>query len=240
MYDSDADKDKKRRVSVPEKNRWVIRRDGRNNMIKVEGVSKKYDDEWVLRNVNAEFCAGKIHGIVGMNGSGKTMLFKCICGFVRPDSGRVLVNGRQIGKDVDFPEDTGFIIETPGFLPDDTAYQNLKMLADVKRKIGGEDIKKTLEKVGLDPVSKKPVKKYSLGMRERLGIAQAIMESPKLLVLDEPFNGLDKKGVAEVYEILKELKGKGTTILLASHNEMDIQTLCDEIYEMELGVLSKI
>ena len=209
-------------------------------MILVKDVSKKYEDEWVLKNVNVEFESGKIHGIVGMNGSGKTMLFKCICGFVRPDSGCVYVNGKRIGKDIDFPEDTGFIIETPGFLPDYTGFQNLKMLADVNRKIGAEEIKRTVERVGLDPYSKKQVKKYSLGMRERLGIAQAIMEAPKLLILDEPFNGLDKKGVEEVYGILQELKRQGTTILLASHNEMDIQTLCDDICEMELGVLSKL
>lgn len=209
-------------------------------MIQVKDVSKKYEDEWVLKNVNIEFEAGKIHGIVGMNGSGKTMLFKCICGFVRPTSGCVCVNGKQVGKDIDFPEDIGVIIETPGFLPDYTGFQNLKMLASVNRKICAEDIKRVLERVGLDPSSKKLVKKYSLGMRERLGIAQAIMETPKLLVLDEPFNGLDKKGVGEVYGILRELKKQGTTILLASHNEMDIQTLCDEIYEMELGVLLKL
>ena len=209
-------------------------------MIEVRDVSKQYEDELVLNHVNAEFEAGKIHGIVGMNGSGKTMLFKCICGFVRPDSGCVCVNGKQIGKDIDFPEDTGFIIETPGFLPDYTGFRNLKMLADVNGKIGPEEIKRTLKRVGLDPDSKKPVKKYSLGMRERLGIAQAIMEEPKLLVLDEPFNGLDKRGVGEVYVILQELKVQGITILLTSHNEMDIRTLCDEIYEMELGVLSKL
>lgn len=209
-------------------------------MIQVENVSKKYDDEWVLKNVTAEFQAGRIHGIIGRNGSGKTMLFKCICGFVQPDCGHVCVNGRQIGKDVDFPEETGFIIETPGFLPEETGYQNLKMLADIRRKADAEQIRKIMIKTGLDPDSKKQVKKYSLGMRERLGIAQAIMENPRLLILDEPFNGLDKKGVVEVYLILKELKAQGVTILLASHNERDIEVLCDEIYEMEMGILTKV
>lgn len=218
----------------------TVKERGENTVVQVKDVSKKYGDEWVLKHVNAEFADGKICGIVGMNGSGKTMLFKCICGFVMPDSGWVRVNGKEIGKDVDFPEDTGFLIETPGFLPDYTGFQNLKMLAEVNRKIGGEEIRRTLERVGLDPDSKKPVKKYSLGMRERLGIAQAIMETPKLLVLDEPFNGLDKKGVKEVYGILREMQARGAAILLASHNETDIQTLCDEIYEMELGVLSKL
>lgn len=209
-------------------------------MIQVENVSKKYDDEWVLKNVTAEFQAGRIHGIIGRNGSGKTMLFKCICGFVQPDCGHVCVNGRQIGKDVDFPEETGFIIETPGFLPEETGYRNLKMLADIRRKTDAEQIRKIMIKTGLDPDSKKQVKKYSLGMRERLGIAQAIMENPRLLILDEPFNGLDKSGVMEVYSILKELRAQGTTILLASHNEKDIDVLCDEIYEMEMGILTKV
>ena len=127
----------------------------------VEEAHKNQIKKFECENVNVEFESGKIHGIVGMNGSGKTMLFKCICGFVRPDSGCVYVNGKRIGKDIDFPEDTGFIIETPGFLPDYTGFQNLKMLADVNRKIGAEEIKRTLERVGLDPYSKKQVKKYS-------------------------------------------------------------------------------
>ncbi len=209
-------------------------------MIQIENVSKKYDDEWVLKNVTAEFQAGRIHGIIGRNGSGKTMLFKCICGFVQPDCGHVCVNGRQIGKDIDFPEETGIIIETPGFLPEETGYRNLKMLADIRRKADEEQIRKIMIKTGLDPDSKKQVKKYSLGMRERLGIAQTIMENPRLLILDEPFNGLDKKGIVEVYLILKELKAQGVTILLASHNERDMEVLCDEIYEMEMGTLTKV
>ena len=209
-------------------------------MIQIENVSKKYDDEWVLKNVTAEFQAGRIHGIIGRNGSGKTMLFKCICGFVQPDCGHVCVNGRQIGKDIDFPEETGIIIETPGFLPEETGYRNLKMLADIRRKADEEQIRKIMIKTGLDPDSKKQVKKYSLGMRERLGIAQTIMENTRLLILVEPFNGLDKKGIVEVYLILKELKAQGVTILLASHNERDMEVLCDEIYEMEMGTLTKV
>ena len=209
-------------------------------MIQIENVSKKYDDEWVLKNVTAEFQAGRIHGIIGRNGSGKTMLFKCICGFVQPDCGHVCVNGRQIGKDIDFPEETGIIIETPGFLPEETGYRNLKMLADIRRKADEEQIRKIMIKTGLDPDSKQQVKKYSLAMRERLGIVQTIMENPRLLILDEPFNGLDKKGIVEVYLILKELKAQGVTILLASHNERDMEVLCDEIYEMEMGTLTKV
>lgn len=206
----------------------------------IQNVNKFFEEEQILKNINAEFEEGKIYGIVGMNGSGKTVLFKCICGFLHPTSGSIWVNGEKIGKDTDFPKDTGFIIETPGFLTEYTGFQNLKMLADVRGKIGTKEIVDTLKKVGLDPDSKKIVKKYSLGMRERLGIAQAIMENPAILILDEPFNGLDKKGVKEVYHILSELKEEGKTILLASHNEQDILTLCDETYEMELGVLSKI
>lgn len=208
--------------------------------IVIQNVNKFFEEEQILKNINAEFEEGKIYGIVGMNGSGKTVLFKCICGFLHPTSGNIWVNGEKIGTDTDFPQNTGFIIETPGFLTEYTGFQNLKMLADVRGKIGTKEIVDTLKKVGLDPASKKIVKKYSLGMRERLGIAQAIMENPEILILDEPFNGLDKKGVKEVYHILSGLKEEGKTILLASHNEQDILTLCDETYEMELGVLSKI
>ena len=165
---------------------------------------------------------------------------KCICGFVKPTEGTVRVDGKQIGKDCDFPENVGIIIETPGFIPYYSGYRNLKLLADLNKKIDGDKIKETMKQVGLDPNLKRHVKKYSLGMRQRLGLAQAIMENPDLLILDEPMNGLDKEGVADMRKYLLELKEQGKTILIASHSSEDIEILCDTVCEMDKGVLSKI
>ena len=203
--------------------------------VRVEQVTKTYGKDTVLDGVSVNFEAGKIHGIIGRNGSGKTMLFKTICGFVRPTSGRVLVDGKQVGKDVDFPQDLGLIIETPGFLPYYSGYKNLKILASLRNRIKDEEIRGAMERVGLDPKLKKSVRKYSLGMNQRLGIAQAIMEGPSLLVLDEPMNGLDNQGVQDMRELFKELREEGKTILLASHNREDIETLCDTVMEMDHG-----
>jgi ABC-2 type transport system ATP-binding protein len=196
-----------------------------NVAISVQNVSKRFGEEMVLNDVSHDFEEGKIHGIVGNNGSGKTVLMKCICGFLIPTKGRVLVNYKKVGKDCDFPEDIGLIIETPGFLPGLTGMKNLQILASLKRKINDDTIRKTIERVGLDPHTKKPVGKYSLGMRQRLGIAQAIMENPSILILDEPLNGLDKSGVAEMRGLIKGLRDQGKTVLLASHNQMDIDEL---------------
>ena len=161
----------------------------------VEHVYKSFGKEHVLKNVSLTIPPGRIFGVVGNNGSGKTVLMKCICGFMKPDSGNIVVNGEQVGKDCDFPDGLGVIIETPGFLPNLSGFQNLKILASLKARIGKEEIRNTLERVGLNPGMRKPVAKYSLGMRQRLGIAQAIMENPEVLILDEPFNGLDKNSV---------------------------------------------
>lgn len=206
----------------------------------VQNVSKDFGQERVLKNVSRSFERGKIHGIVGNNGSGKTVLMKCICGFLLPTEGTVTVNGKRVGIDVDFPPDLGIIIETPGFLPNLTGIKNLEILASLKKKIGLEEITATIRRVGLDPNMKKPITKYSLGMRQRLGIAQAIMEDPALLILDEPFNGLDKYGVAEMRKLIKGLKAEGKTILLASHNQGDIDELCDTVCEMDAGVMRMI
>jgi ABC-2 type transport system ATP-binding protein len=208
--------------------------------ISVQSVSKEFNGETVLRDVSCDFEPGKIHGIVGNNGSGKTVLMKCICGFLIPDSGRVIIDGKHVGKDMDFPEDMGIIIETPGFLPHLTGSKNLEILASLNRRIGLFEIIDTIRRVGLDPAMKKPVGKYSLGMRQRLGIAQAIMENPKLLILDEPLNGLDKNGVMEMRSLIKGLKAEGKTILLASHNQVDIDELCDTVCEMDAGVMTMI
>lgn len=200
--------------------------------IKVIEVYKSFGKEQVLNGVSFTIPEGNIFGVVGNNGSGKTVLMKCICGFMKCDRGRILVDGRQVGKEVDFPDRLGVIIETPGFIPNLSGYKNLKILASLKGRIGKKEIQETIERVGLDPDMKKPVAKYSLGMRQRLGIAQAIMEDPGVLVLDEPFNGLDRYGVVEIRTLLKELKADGKSILLASHNAQDIEELCDDVLDL--------
>lgn len=207
------------------------------NCIEVQNVVKRFRDQVVLKNVSISFEKGKIHGIVGRNGSGKTVLFKCICGLMHPEEGVILVNGKRVGRDVDMPKDIGAIIEAPGFLPNYSGYKNLRFLANIRRKIGKEEILNVLKTVGLDPESRKHVGKYSLGMRQRLGIAQAIMEDPEILILDEPMNGLDNAGVQDIRALLLELKAQGKTILLASHNHEDIAALCDTVHEMDGGVL---
>jgi len=205
--------------------------------IEVQNVVKRFRDQVVLKNVSISFEKGQIHGIVGRNGSGKTVLFKCICGLMHPEEGVIFVNGKRVGRDVDMPEDIGAIIEAPGFLPNYSGYKNLRFLANIRRKIGKEEILNVLKTVGLDPESRKHVGKYSLGMRQRLGIAQAIMEDPEILILDEPMNGLDNAGVQDIRALLLELKAQGKTILLASHNHEDIAALCDTVHEMDGGVL---
>lgn len=207
--------------------------DKENTGILVEHVSKSFGKERILTDVNLVVPKGCIYGVVGNNGSGKTVLMKCICGFLRPEEGKIFVNRQQVGKDCDFPDNLGIIIETPGFLPNQSGYRNLKILADLRARIGKKEIMETLGRVGLLDSLKKPVSKYSLGMRQRLGIAQAIMEDPSVLILDEPFNGLDRTGTAQMRRLLKDLKAQGKAILLASHNAQDIEELCDDVHEME-------
>ena len=202
--------------------------------IEVEHVYKSFGKEHVLKNISFKIPSGSIYGVVGNNGSGKTVLMKCICGFMKCDRGRIVVNGRRVGKEVDFPDRLGVIIETPGFIPNLSGYKNLKILAALKGRIGKTEIRETIRRVGLDPDMRKPVAKYSLGMRQRLGIAQAIMENPSVLVLDEPLNGLDRYGVVEIRSLLKELKADGKSILLASHNAQDIEELCDHVQDLML------
>jgi ABC-2 type transport system ATP-binding protein len=168
------------------------------------------------------------------------MLMKCISGFIRPTDGVITINGKVVTKKDDFPENMGLILETPGFLPYASGYRNLALLAELNGKITSTQIRDTMRLVGLDPDLKLHVSKYSLGMRQRLGIAQAIMEDPELLILDEPFNGLDRQGVEEMRNLLLQLKTQGKTILLASHNGEDIDLLCDHVFRMEQGVLTKV
>lgn len=204
-------------------------------MIQVNGVTKLYGKETVLDNITVTFNSGLIHGLVGTNGCGKTTLMRCICGFVKPTRGEIRVAGKRIGKDADFAPRTGIIIEAPGFLPQFTGLRNLLVLADISHGADIERAREVIRLVGLDPEMKKPVGKYSLGMRQRLSIAQAIMENPDFLILDEPFNGMDKQCVADMHVLLKQWKGEGKTILLASHNSADIAQACDFVYEMQDG-----
>lgn len=208
------------------------------NIITVNNVSKHFKEGTALDHVTVAFEKGKIHGIVGRNGSGKTMLFKCICGLVAPSEGEIMVSGKRIGKDTDIPDNIGIIIEAPSFLPNYSGYDNLRLLASINGKIKKDEIHAAITRVGLDPDSRKHVRKYSMGMRQRLGIAQAIMEDPEILILDEPMNGLDNAGVKEIREILKGLRNEGKTILLASHNSEDIEELCDTVCEMDAGILT--
>ena len=205
-------------------------------IVKLDSVSKSFKKDSVLTDVSVEFEQGKIYGIVGKNGAGKTVLFKVIAGFLRPTSGHVYVKDKEIGVNSDFAEDIGLIIETPGFLSQYSAYKNLEYLASIRNKITEKEIREAIRLVGLDDKSKKKGGKFSLGMRQRLGIAQAIMENPELIILDEPMNGLDKNGIAIVKDLLRKLKEEGKTIIMASHYAEDME-ICDEVFEMEDGKL---
>ena len=210
------------------------------SVIEVKNVVKKWGNNTVLKSVDLEVNKSEIVGIIGHNGSGKTVLMKCICGFITPDSGEISVSGKRVGKDIDIPKNIGLIIETPGFLPNFSGFSNLWQLAKIRSKISKDDIRSVMKTVGLDPNEKKHVGKYSLGMRQRLGIAQAIMENPDILILDEPMNGLDKNGVADIRELLLKLKDEGKAMIVASHNSVDIDILCDRVFEIDKGVLSQV
>lgn len=207
-------------------------------MICVEHVSLEVKKHKILNDISLQIHPGEIVGLVGCNGSGKTVLMKCICGFFTTYTGTITIGGQQLGKEIDFPQNIGLMIETPGFIPYYSGYKNLKVLASLRGLIGEAEIKKSIEMVGLDPESALPVRKYSLGMRQRLGIAQALMENPPILVLDEALNGLDKEMSAVVRNALLEEKKQGKTILISSHNAYDIEVLCDRVYEIEHGSIS--
>lgn len=206
----------------------------------VENVTKVFGEQDALKNVSAKFGMGKIYGIVGRHGSGKTVLLKCICGLLHPTAGTVTVNGKIVGKDVDYPENIGFIIETPGFLPRYSGLKNLKYLASIRGRVKEGEIRKYMGLAGLNPDDKKRVGNYSLGMKQRLGIAQALMENPDILILDEPMNALDSNGVEDIRMVLLKMKENGKLIIIASHVRDDIDILCDEVHGMEGGILKKI
>ena len=208
-------------------------------LVEVDHAVKKFKEVTALSDVSVQFEEGKIHGVIGRNGSGKTVLFKCICGFLAPTSGRILVAGQPVKPSA--AQDIGVIIEDPGFIGSMNAFQNLRLLASIRRTVSDDEIRTVIERVGLNPKSRQHVSKFSLGMRHRLGIAQAIMEKPRLLVLDEPMNGLDRQGVEDMRALLRTLcREEGVTILMSSHYAEDIEALCDTVCEMDCGKLSKI
>ena len=210
-----------------------------SDYIQLTNISKTFGKQTVLQPLTMGFEEGMIHGIIGRNGSGKTVLMKMILGILQPTTGTVIVGDKRIGKDVDFPESAGAIIETIEFIPYMSAYQNLADIAAMRGKLSKTQIKEVLEMVGLGNVGRKHVSKFSMGMRQRLAIAQAVMESPKLLILDEPMNGMDEKGVEEMRRLILARKAAGTTIILSSHNIEDIRILCDQVYRIDAGVVMR-
>ena len=210
-----------------------------NHIIEVINVYKSFKNIEVLHDVSLQVDAGSICGIIGRNGSGKTVLFKCICGFLQTDRGEIQIEGKAVGKDKSTLSNLGIIIESPGFLRHYSGYKNLEFLMGLNGKADREKINAVLDLVGLAEQKNKKVGKYSMGMRQRLGIAQAIMEEQNILILDEPMNGLDNQGVEDIRKLLLKLKEKGTAILLASHNQEDIRQLCDFVYEMDSGRIQR-
>ncbi len=207
-----------------------------NRTIRIHHVYKKIGEQEILHDINLELHSGKIYGLVGRNGSGKTVLLKCIAGFMRATDGEIWLDDKKMGKDIKFIENMGFIINAPGFLPELSGIKNLEYLASIRRIVKRKEIMEVMDAVGLDPKSKKAVGKYSTGMKQRLGIAQAIMENPEILILDEPMNGLDEDAVEEMRSLFLKLK-KDHLILITSHNREDIEILCDEVYHMKTGKL---
>ncbi|WMJ22645.1 ATP-binding cassette domain-containing protein [Paludicola sp. MB14-C6] len=206
--------------------------------VEINDAYKEIKGNVILNHVNMQLKSGHIYGFWGKNASGKTMLFRAITGLIYLNHGEIKVFGQTIGKDTDYPNDLGLIIENIGLWNDYTGFENLKLLASINNKINDEEIKNTLSRVGLDPDDKRKYKKYSLGMKQKLAIAQAIMEKPKLLVLDEPTNALDEESCKNVRNILVEQKERGATVLIASHNRDDIDALADEIYQVSSGKVS--
>lgn len=207
--------------------------------IQVKNASKKIKGATILQNINLDLHGGIIYGLQGPNGSGKTMLMRLIAGLIRPTSGSVVVDGKQLGKDIDFPPSMGLLIENPAFLPNYTGFKNLELIADIQRRIGKEEIARSLADVGLDPEDKRKYRKYSLGMKQRLGIAAAIMEKPDLILLDEPTNSLDEAGTAQICRLIQAERDHGALIVLASHDPNLLENITDEIYTIHEGTLQR-
>ncbi|PEP24155.1 multidrug ABC transporter ATP-binding protein [Bacillus wiedmannii] len=206
-----------------------------SNYIELNNVSKIIRQKNILNQINISFQKGKVYGFKGHNGSGKTMLFRAICGLILPTNGEILIEQRELGTDISFPPSVGVLIEYPGFLPQYTGFKNLKMLASIKKQIDDQEIRSVLEKVGLSPNDDRKFKKYSLGMKQRLGLAQAIMENPDLIILDEPTNALDQNGIDMVKKTIKALKNESKTVLVSSHDYDFLNSITDEIITMHDG-----
>ena len=203
--------------------------------IKITDVNKTIKKAPILRDINLEFTGGKVYGLRGKNGSGKTMLMRAICGLITPDSGIIDIDGKILGKDISFPESIGVLIENPAFIGNYTGFKNLTVLASIQNRIGDEQIRKALEDIGLDPDDKRTYRKYSLGMKQKLGIAAAVMENPDIIILDEPINALDDVSVEKVHDILEEQKKRGAVIIIACHDKEELDQLSDEIIEISDG-----
>lgn len=203
--------------------------------IDIKDYTKTIKKKTILENINLSFESGKIYGLHGRNGSGKTMLLRAICGLILPTQGSVSIDGKIIGKDIEFPDSVGIIIESMSMLPEYSGYDNLKILAKIKKTATDDDIRTAMNAVGLDPDNKKRVGTYSLGMKQKLNIAQAIMEKPELYLLDEPTNALDEGTVNDIRDLLLSLKKDGALIIIASHNKEDLSVLCDEVIKINEG-----
>lgn len=208
--------------------------------LEIKNLCKTFDNNQVLNDINLEMNSGHIYGFIGRNGSGKSVLLKIICGFYMPTSGMILQDGVDYSKEGRFPENTRALIEKPKFIPDLTGYENLELLASIQNKIGKEEIINTLEKLNLTKEMNKNFSKYSLGTKQKLGIAQALMEDPDMIILDEPFNGVENSTANDIRKLLIEEKKKGKLIIIASHIKEDIETLSDEVYEFDGGKVTKI
>lgn len=204
-------------------------------MIRIRNVTKKIKNQEILNNISIDIDLGKCYGFVGNNGCGKTMLLRAICGYMNIDSGKIEINDKEIGRDIDFIQNAGIIIGETQFINNLSGFENLKILAEIQKKIGDREIIEVLHQVGLYEARSKKVKKYSLGMKQRLRLAQAFMENPDILILDEPFNALDKDTVEKMQAIILSEKEKKKTILLTSHDERNIHLLCDVVFEMDSG-----
>lgn len=207
--------------------------------IQVIEVTKRIRRNLILDNVLLEMESGKIYGLQGPNGSGKTMLMRLLCGLIKANNGKVLIDGKEIGKDIDFPESVGLLIENPAFWGNYTGLKNLELLAELQKRIDMEQIRETIRDVGLDPDDKRHFSKYSLGMKQRLGIAAAIMEKPEMILLDEPTNALDEKGVAEICDLIRREKERGALIVIACHDADILEDLADEIYTIYEGKVER-
>ena len=203
--------------------------------ISIKKLNKRIHKNQIIQDINVDFQGGKIYGLKGYNGSGKTMLMRLIAGLILPTDGEILINGRRLGKDITFPDRIGILIENPSFLDGYTGYENLKLLADIQKRIDSVKIRKVLEQVGLDPDDKRKYRKYSLGMKQRLGIAAAVMEGNDILLIDEPTNALDTEGIVMVKDLLRREKERGALVIIACHEPAIIQELSDEIYTIENG-----